>query len=158
MCVSLRILCLTDWCPSSRHDNHRSGVHFAAGVFETVDGWTSPLRTPTSTLNTATRTVCWFTDGKWTVLVQMRPQRHRVRRENNSGFLFICRPLDTYLHFTCVNRHFIIRFKYLVYSNSSKFVWISSFLVVSTVDKKYVISQIFLHEISWFIVIMGFML
>lgn len=23
---------LTDWCPSSRHDDHRSGAHVAAGL------------------------------------------------------------------------------------------------------------------------------
>lgn len=65
MCASLRVLYLTDWCASSRHDNHRTGVHFVAGLFETVDGGDperlelSPPRMPTSTLDTGqlTRTV-----------------------------------------------------------------------------------------------------
>lgn len=27
-----RVFHLTDWCPGSRHDNHRSGAHVAAGL------------------------------------------------------------------------------------------------------------------------------
>lgn len=32
VCEFFRVLNLTDWCPSSRHDNHRSGAHVAAGL------------------------------------------------------------------------------------------------------------------------------
>lgn len=32
VCEFFRVLHLTDWCPSSRHDNHRSGAHVAAGL------------------------------------------------------------------------------------------------------------------------------
>lgn len=36
--ASLRVLCLTDWGPGSRDNNHRAGAHSAAGPVGTVDG------------------------------------------------------------------------------------------------------------------------
>lgn len=67
-----------------------------------------------STLDTATRTVESLTANE---LFQCKgaPQRHRVCRENNSSFLFLCRPLDIYLHFTYVSKHFIVRLIWFIH-------------------------------------------